>query len=87
MFVNKITMSIAIVFGVYLFFSGGGLLDLISIKKDIGIKKNEIVNLENKIKEYKEKIKEAKTDIFVENYARTKLGMVKKDELIYEPKQ
>lgn len=86
MFLNKFTMSFLVLLGFYLFLSNGGLLDLISIKKDIAIKKEQISNLEKEIKKHKIMIKQAKSKKFIERYARTKLGMVKKNEIIYEPK-
>lgn len=86
MFVNKFTMSLLILIGFYLFLSNGGLFNLISIKKDISIKKEQITNLEKEIKTHTLMIKQAKSKEFIERYARTKLGMVKKDEIIYEPK-
>ncbi len=67
--------------------SKGGLLYLIRLNNSINELKTEIKKTEKQNQEYENKIQELYSNPkLFEIYARTKLGMVKKDEIIYELK-
>jgi len=66
-------------------FGSNGLVDLIALKKEVHIlkEKNEQLSREN-LSLYRE-IDRLKHDLdFIENIARKELGVVRKDELVFE---
>ena len=67
--------------------SDSGVYYLIKLKSETSSIKSEIKELEKESLEFEEKIKTTKDNPkLMELYARTKLGMVRPDETIYEKK-
>jgi cell division protein FtsB len=70
---------------ILLFTGSEGIVSYINKKRDIKKIEDEISLLEKKNDEYIEKIKELETNPkLIEVIARTKLGMVKENEIVYK---
>jgi cell division protein FtsB len=68
-------------------FHNHGLIYVINKKKDINKIKNQQIILQKSNIKYKDKIKALKiNEKLIEELARTELGMVKKNEVIYQLK-
>lgn len=83
----KVALVIFIILIVVGIFHNHGLIYVIKKKININKIKNEQIVLQKSNVEYKEKIKALKTNKkLIEELARTELGMVKKNEIIYQLK-
>ena len=66
-------------------FSNNGIRYLVKIHSEIGKVKREIVAMEQENKAQEAKLQEVYNNPrLIEIYARSKLGMVKPDEIVYE---
>lgn len=77
------------IFGVCLVFLfahlmiGGNFFNLVRLRKDEKVLKQQLVEVSGQIQQIKHKIQQAKDPIFLENLAKDRLDMASEDDLVF----
>ena len=83
----RYALTIVGILFVYSLISDSGIIKMLNIRKEIRKVKKDIENIQSNSKQQKKKLEEIQNNPrLIETFARTKLGLIKPDETVYEIK-